>query len=196
MERHVRRSFRYFGNQGLGLKIVVDTNILVQIMQNEGAKELRDPETDEAVDNAFMRAQALVERIEAIKGVVVIPAPVLAEYLMGISRDSYQKHLDIINGVKCIEVSSFDQLAAIECAMLVSNKEMKQLDPDSKMAKLKYDRQILAISVAAGAKEIWTHDKQIYRRAGSVGILARSLFNIEANPEQLSFHNDMQSTSI
>lgn len=175
------------------MKIVIDTNVLVQIMQNEGVKELRDPETDRVIDNAFMRAQALVERIEAIKGVVVLPAPVLAEYLIGIRRDSYQKHLDIINGVKCIEVSPFDQLAAIECAMLVSNQEMKQLDPDSTMAKLKYDRQILAISVAAGAKEIWTHDKQIYRRAGTVGILARSLSSIEANPEQLNFHNEIRS---
>jgi predicted nucleic acid-binding protein len=162
-------------------------------MQNEGARDLRDPETDQIVDNAFMRAQALVEKIEAIKGVVVLPAPVLAEYLIGISRDSYQKHLDIINSVKCIEISAFDQLAAIECAMLVSNQEMKMLDPDSTMAKLKYDRQILAISVASGAKEIWTHDKQIYRRAGTVGILARSLSSIPANPKQLDFDSDIKS---
>ncbi|MFI8479664.1 PIN domain-containing protein [Pseudomonas sp. NPDC078700] len=173
------------------MKIVIDTNVLVQIMQNEDAKELRDPLSGKAVDNAFMRAEALVERIEAINGVVVLPAPVLAEYLIGIRRESYQAHLDIINGVKCIEISSFDQLAAVECAMMVSNAEMKQLDPDSTMAKLKYDRQILAISVASGAKEIWTHDKQIYKRAESVGLLARSLASIEANPEQLNFHHEI-----
>lgn len=173
------------------MKIVIDTNVLVQIMQNEDAKELRDPVSGQPVNNAFMRAQALVERIEAIKGVVILPAPVLAEYLIGIRRESYQVHLDIINSVRCIEISSFDQMAAVECAMMVSNAEMKQLDPDSKMAKLKYDRQILAISVAAGAKEIWTHDKQIFRRAEALGLLARSLASIDASPEQLNFHSEI-----
>ena len=174
------------------MKIVIDTNVLVQIMQNEGARDLRDPETGEIVTNAFKRAQALVERIESVRGIVVLPAPVVAEYLMGIDRGSYQQHLDIINGVKCIEIAPFDQLAAIECAMLVTNQEMKMLDPDSTMAKLKYDRQILAISIAAGAKEIWTHDKQLIKRAGAVGILAKSLTGIDANPEQLNFHKEIQ----
>lgn len=104
------------------MKIVIDTNVLVQIMQNEGAKDLVDPETGIIVDNAFKRAEALVEHIESVNGVVIIPAPVISEYLLGIDQSSYQAHLDIINSVKSIEVAAFDQIAAIECAMLVSNK--------------------------------------------------------------------------
>jgi predicted nucleic acid-binding protein len=173
------------------LKIVIDTNVLVQIMQNEGAKDLIDPETDKVVVNAFERAQALIERIDSLKGVVVLPAPVIAEYLLGIDRKSYQLHLDVMNGVKCIEVSSFDQLAAIECAMLVSNQEMKQLDPDSKMAKLKYDRQILAIAISSGAKEIWTHDKQLFKRSKAMGLTAMSLGGIDPKPQQLDFHSQI-----
>ena len=173
------------------MKIVIDTNVLVQIMQNEGATDLIDPESDQVVVNAFGRAQALIERIDSLKGVVILPAPVVAEYLLGIDRKSYQLHLDVMNSVKCIEVSPFDQVAAVECAMLVSNQEMKQLDPESKMAKLKYDRQILAIAVASGAKEIWTHDKQLFKRSKAVGITAMSLGSIDAKPKQLDFHSDI-----
>lgn len=173
------------------MKIVIDTNVLVQIMQNEGAKDLVDPETDKVVIGAFERAAALVDRIDALKGVVVLPAPVVAEYLLGIDRKHYQLHLDMLSGVKCIEVSPFDQLAAVECAMLVSNQEMKQLDPESKMAKLKYDRQILAIAIASGAKEIWTHDKQLYRRSKAMGLTARSLSTIDPKPQQLDFDADV-----
>ncbi|MGP3790314.1 type II toxin-antitoxin system VapC family toxin [Pseudomonas sp. B392_1p] len=171
------------------MKIAIDTNVLVQIMQNEYAKDLCDPETGEVIDNAFQRAQAFIERVETLKGVVVIPAPVVSEYLLGIEHSHYQAHLDTLNSVKSIEVLPFDQLAAVECAMLVSNQEMKQLDPESKMAKLKYDRQILAIAVAAGAKEIWTHDKQLFNKAKAVGITAKSLAHIEPKPEQYELEN-------
>ena len=120
------------------------------------------------------------------KGVVVIPAPVVSEYLLGIDRGHYQTHLDTLNSVKSIEVIPFDQLAAIECAMLVSRQEMKQLDPNATMAKLRYDRQILAIAIAAGAKEIWTHDKQLFKKAKAIGITVKSLAHIQPKPEQLS----------
>lgn len=169
------------------MKIVIDTNVLVQIMQNEGATDLISPIDGAVVDNAFKRAEALVERIEAVNGLVILPAPVVSEYLLGIDQSSYQIHLDIINSSKAIEVIAFDQIAAVECAMLVSNREMKTLDPDSKMAKLKYDRQILAIAIASGAKEIWTHDKQLFKRSEAAGLTARSLADISPKPEQLGF---------
>lgn len=154
-------------------------------MQNEGAKDLIDPESGLVVDNAFSRAEALIEHIEASKGTVVIPAPVVSEYLMGIERSAYQTHLDILGGTRSIEVAPFDQLAAVECAMLISNQEMKMLDPESRMAKLKYDRQILAIALASGAKQLWTHDQQLFKRANAAGLTAKSLASISAKPKQL-----------
>ncbi|AON05419.1 TPA: type II toxin-antitoxin system VapC family toxin [Pseudomonas aeruginosa] len=171
------------------MKIVIDTNVLVQIMQDDGATDLMNPETGEVVDDAFRRAVALVEQIETMKGTVILPAPVVSEYLLGIERSSYQTHLDIINSAKSIEVVPFDQLAAVECALLVTNQELKNMDPDAKMAKLKYDRQILAIAVASGAKEIWTHDKQLFKRARAVGITPKSLSDILPRPVQLHFHD-------
>lgn len=179
-------------NLGDRVKIVIDTNVLVQIMQNENAKDLADPETGAVIEDGFRRAEALVERVETLKTVAVIPAPVLAEYLIGLEPGTYQEHLDIINGSAFIEVVSFDQASAIECAYLVNDQERKMMDPDAKQAKLKFDRQILAIAIAVGAKELWTHDKTLYRRAANSPVTPRSLADIGPQPEQMDFHADIQ----
>lgn len=167
------------------MRIVIDTNILIQIMMNDGAAELRDPETNEALDRLSDRAQALVETIDAADGLVVIPAPVLSEYLIGIERSYFQSHLDIINNSKCFEVVSFDQMAAIECALLVDENEQKVLDPDATKAKLRVDRQILSIAIACGAGEIWTHDKGLFKKAQATGLSTKSLASIMPQPQQL-----------
>ncbi|WP_097084071.1 MULTISPECIES: type II toxin-antitoxin system VapC family toxin [unclassified Pseudomonas] len=166
------------------MKIVIDTNVLVQIMQNESSTDLHHPETGEVVDRLFERAAALVEHVDTVGGLVVLPAPVLSEYLFGVARQSFQSHIDVINSVKSIEVAPFDQLAAIECAMLVSDAEQKEMDPDATKAKLRVDRQILAIAVAAGVSEIWTHDKGLMKKAKSVGLSVKCLADIGPPPLQ------------
>lgn len=158
-------------------------------MQNDGAKDLANPETGAIIDNAFDRALALVDRIDNLKGTVVLPAPVLSEYLLGVSREKHNAHLGIIMSTRSIQIAPFDELAAIECALLPSNQELKNMDANSTMAKLKYDRQIIAIALSIGADEIWTHDKQVFAKAKALGIQARSLADIERLPMQYSFPN-------
>jgi len=174
------------------VKIVIDTNVLVQIMQNENAKDLADPETGALITDGFRRAEALIERIETLKTVAVIPAPVLAEYLIGLEPNVYQAHLDIISGSAFIEVVPFDQASAIECAYLVNDQERKMMDPGATQAKLKFDRQILAIAISQGAKEIWTHDKTLFRRAASSPVAPKSLADIDPPPEQMNLHSDIE----
>lgn len=180
-----------FWNLGARVKIVIDTNVLVQIMRNERSTDLRHPETGEVIDRPFERASALVDHVDAVGGLVVIPAPVLSEYLFGIDKKSFQAHLDVINSVKSIEVAPFDDIAAIECAMLVSDSEQKQLDPDATKAKLRVDRQILAIAVASRVSEIWTHDIGLTKKAESMGLSVKSLADIGPPPIQYGFEPKM-----
>jgi predicted nucleic acid-binding protein len=166
------------------LKIVIDTNVLVQIMRDENSTDLVDPVSGWVIDRLHDRASALVEAIDQAGDVVIIPAPVLAEYLIGIDRKALQSHLNIINSVNCIEVVSFDQVAAIECALLIDDAELKMLDPQATKAKLRVDRQILAIARAAGAKQVWTHDRGLYNKAKALNLDVHSLGDIEPKPEQ------------
>ncbi|WP_237614132.1 type II toxin-antitoxin system VapC family toxin [Pseudomonas fluorescens] len=112
------------------MRIVLDTNVLVQVLGN--AKDgivLVDPLTRHPVERAEARADALIEQVDAEGGTVLIPTPALAEYLVGIDRLFHQSHLDVINGFSCFEIVSFDQIAAVECARMVDDNELKVLIP-------------------------------------------------------------------
>ncbi|WJN60908.1 PIN domain-containing protein [Pseudomonas sp. SO81] len=168
------------------MRVVLDTNILIQTLRNAKAgAQLYDPETGEPVDRLEARAEALIEQIDSKDGVVLIPAPVLAEYLIGVAHDAYQTHLDLIGGTSCFEVVPFDQIAAIECALMVNDEELRALDTVASKAKLRVDRQIIAIALANNADELWTHDVGLYKKAVSCGLSCKSLAHILPKPEQL-----------
>lgn len=168
------------------MRIVLDTNVLIQVLR--GAKPgsvLLDPATGQVVERLEARAEALIEAIDAKGGLVLIPAPALAEYLIGVHRDHYQEHLDVISGTSCFQIVDFDQIAAIECARMVDDAELKQLDQTGTKAKLRFDRQIIAISLANAADEVWTHDAGLFAKAAHCGLNVKSLADIDPNPKQI-----------
>lgn len=167
------------------MRVILDTNVLVEALT--GTKEgvsLKDPRSGELISEPHRRAEALLDKIDSLGGTVVIPAPVLAEYLVGIEKHLQQTHINLIKSQSCFEIVSFDEVAAIECAQLPSLKELKQMMKLDKSAKVKVDRQIIAIAKSIGATEIWTHDKGVFNRCESLGLVAKSLADISPNPEQ------------
>lgn len=74
---------------------------------------------------------------------------------------------------------NFDTAAAIECARLPDKKELAQISPGEYAKKLTYDRQIVGISIAAMADEVWSHDDSLRKIASSRGLTVRSLADIE-----------------
>lgn len=168
------------------MRIVLDTNVLVQVLRgSKPGSILLDPTTGLVVDRLEARAEALIEAIDAKSGLVLIPAPALAEYLIGVDRNHYQQHLDIISGTSCFQIVDFDQIAAIECARMVDDAELKQLDLTGTKAKLRFDRQIIAIALANEADEVWTHDAGLFTKAAYCGLNVKSLADIQPNPEQI-----------
>lgn len=169
------------------MRAVIDTNVLVQFMCDADLVDLTDPETGDHVDRASARASALIDRIDQLNGVIVIPTPVLAEYLIGISRDAYQDQISLLNSYHCIEIVPFDEMSAVECALLVDEQEHRSLDPEATKAKLRFDRQILAIAIATCADELWTHDRGLFNKAKASGVSVNSLADIDPLPDQQSF---------
>jgi len=104
---------------------------------------------------------------------------VLSEFLIGVEETKYQEYLDVLNGSACFEVVDFDTAAAIECAQLPDKKELAQISPGEYAKKLTYDRQIVGISLAAMADEVWSHDDSLRKIASSRGLTVKSLADIE-----------------
>lgn len=167
------------------MRVVVDTNVLIQIFGLPVDKALNDPVTGNLVSRPRDRAAALVAAVDAKGGTIVIPTPVLAEYLVGIPEEHQQARLAAIGAYKVFEVAPFGERAAIECSRMLSLAEFRQLDEAATKAKVRFDRQIVAIALAVGADELWTHDKGVRAKAIEKGIRAvRSLAEIEPKPEQ------------
>lgn len=170
------------------MRVVLDTNVLLQVIGNvKPGSILYDPRSTQPIERAGDRAEALVERIDTAGGSVLIPAPVLAEVLIGLGPGQSTELVESIRQLSCFEIVSFDEVAAIECAGMITPQELKAAlaDPSVTKAKFRFDRQILAIALANNVNEIWTHDKQLFEKAVSLGMTVRSLGDIEPDPEQL-----------
>lgn len=171
------------------MKVLVDTNVLIQILA-PNATGLTDPDTQEELDRLPERAVAFVANIESKGAVLLIPTPVLAEFLIGVEAEKFQEYLDILNGNACFEVADFGTAAAIECAQLPSKQELAQISPEQSSKKISYDRQIVSIALATLADEVWSHDKSLRKIAVSKGLSVKSLANIDPVPTQARLFED------
>lgn len=160
------------------MRLLVDNNILIQILA-PNVTGLTDPETKEVLERVEERAQAFVEETERKRALLLIPTPVLSEFLIGVEPSKFQVYLDTLNGNACFEIVGFDTAAAIECALLPDKKELAQISPGQVASKLIYDRQILGIALAAMADEVWSHDVSLRKIAASKGLTVKSLADIE-----------------
>ncbi|WP_273204718.1 PIN domain-containing protein [Marinobacter subterrani] len=160
------------------MRLLVDNNILIQILA-PNKTGLTHPETNTVLERVDERAQAFVADAERRNALILIPTPVLSEFLVGLEESKYQEYLDVLNGSACFEVVDFDTAAAIECAQLPNRKELAQISPGQVASKLKYDRQIVSIALAALADEVWSHDDSLCKIASSRGLTVKSLADIE-----------------
>ena len=131
------------------------------------------------------RVEALIDMVESSGGTIIIPTPVLAEYLVGIDKKDHQTHLNMIQRQSCFEIASFDEIAAIECAQMPSIKELKLMMKSDTANKVKFDRQIISIAKALNVDEIWTHDKGVFNRCKEMGLVVKSLADIDPAPIQV-----------
>ncbi|WP_447044082.1 hypothetical protein [Vreelandella sp. H-I2] len=175
------------------MRIVVDANVLMQILKQGGRNDLFCPRTNQLVDRPERRAEGLLDLMKERSDRIIIPAPAFSEILVRIDEHLHHEYLQVINNTACLELISFDPISAIECARLVNNSELKQVvSSEDDKKKISFDRQIIAICVAHQADELWTHDKKMLKKAESIGLKVKSLFDITPEPEQIGF--DMLST--
>ncbi|MGJ0479968.1 type II toxin-antitoxin system VapC family toxin [Pantoea agglomerans] len=167
------------------MRVILDTNILVPLLSEiDNDYRLSDPVVGSEVTEVKRRAEALLDRIERLNGTIIIPTPVLAEYLVGIRKPHQQEKINLIRAVSCFETVPFDELAAIECASIPTMQELRKISSEGTANKVKFDRQIIAIALAISADEVWTHDKGVYDRCKYLDIPVFTLSSIDPIPEQ------------
>lgn len=122
------------------------------------------------------RIEYLIETLQEKKEKILIPTPSLSEVLV-VAGPAGPTYLNQLNSSARFRICPFDQKAAVEAAVAIRNA----LDDVSKgsrkaitstWAKVKYDRQIVAIAKAEGAHTIYSDDEDVRKYAAEVGIKA------------------------
>ena len=160
--------------------VVADTATLLFILQPDASAPLGDD--GQPIPKCRERVELLLNNLSDAGVRVVVPTPVLAELMVSAGPGKVQV-LGEISHSSAFSVVSFDQIAAVECACLNDPTMGKKLGPKDTKAKVKFDRQILAIAKVAGAHTLYTDDKKLIARATANGLKAVRMQDLPLPPE-------------
>ena len=135
--------------------VAVDTNTLVYWL-------------DSGEDAALIqRTKWLFELLGEEKAQVVLPSVVVAEFLVKVPEEQRDETLAELS--QAFIIHPFDAVATTTAALLwnVGRPQRMSKKPGTREA-LKADTLLVATAHAAGAKIIYTHDKQLRKLAGQV----------------------------
>jgi predicted nucleic acid-binding protein len=148
--------------------VVVD-NTFLSLLLHPNARPPRDPSTGFPVERVADRIDVLIGALEEDGETIIVPTPVLTEFLILADKDG-PKYLADLNSKRTFQVVSFDQKAAIELAAIhlasrASKKADKRAGAEGTWAKINFDRQIVAIAKANNAHTIYSDDEDVEKFA-------------------------------
>lgn len=164
--------------------VIFDATFLM-LLADPNAKVPTDPATGKSVTRGADRVNHLLAEIQKSGERVGIPTPALAEVLIGASGSIAELVTELTSGYK-LKTLPFDEMAAIEVAIMSTNSALsgEGLSDETK-AKVKYDRQIIAIAKLAGADAIYSDDIGLRKKAQALGIRSLGLEDVALPPEDV-----------
>lgn len=174
--------------------VVIDATMLFLLLRPEAGTP-KDSEGNEITDFQA-RLSYWVETTEAAGTKIIIPTPALSEVLVRAGKAG-PKLLEKIKEFAVFQIAPFDELEAIEVAAMTkvdidAGDKRGGASQAATWAKIKYDRQIVAIAKVAQAPVIYSDDKDIKTFAAKVGITTIRLEDLPLKPlppqQDLPFH--------
>ena len=148
-----------------------DATILLLFLEPDARASI-DPATNEPLTNAKARIDHLIETLEKRRETIVIPTPALSEVLVH-AGEAGPLYLEILNTTRCFRIEPFDQRAAVELAAMTRDAILAgdlRAGTDATRAKLKFDRQIIAIARTQNQTTIYSDDDDIATLAEPLGL--------------------------
>jgi predicted nucleic acid-binding protein len=140
-------------------------NTFLSLLLHPKARPPLDPATGQPVTRVEDRIEQLIDDLEQDNETILIPAPVLSEFLIPADKDG-PRYLADIDANNMFTVASFDQKAAVELAVmnldLLRSKGKKvnwRTNPQGEVwSKVIFDRQIVAIAKTNNVSVIYSDD--------------------------------------
>jgi rRNA-processing protein FCF1 len=163
--------------------VVFDTSTLV-LSLDPGAKPPTDPLTQAPLVRCKERVDLLLDTLNKAKTEILIPTPVIAEFLIKAGPNK-QEYLDRVAASRNFTFVPFDVRAALELAEMATPElaGLRVIDPYMTAAKMKVDRQIIAIALTRGAARIFTGDAGLAEAARRAGMATTLTWDLPLPPE-------------
>lgn len=175
--------------------VVIDATTLMLLLR----PGVGTPSGDDGlpIEKPIERLNFLVETLEKARTKIIIPAPALSEILVRVIPTEAERLVETINAKAIFRIEAFDVRAAIEVAAMTRNSADGGLRPGkrnevSTHAKLKYDRQIVAIALVARATAIYSDDRGIRAIAARARIQVVGLADLELPPEDAQYKLELE----
>jgi predicted nucleic acid-binding protein len=155
-----------------------------------------DAKPRSGVDRVKDRVRFLVETLRDNRETVIIPAPVLSEFLVFAGKDAPSYPLKIRES-SVLRIEPFDERAAVELADMEitarSRGEKRGSASGSQWQKVKFDRQIVAIAKVHGASAIYSDDPDIAAHGKDSGVSVLGSADLPLPPAQQKTIEEMLS---
>ncbi len=148
------------------------------------------PDAKPPIDrNAGAELEQVKERMEAFldkyaKDTVIVPAPCLAELLIGVP--DVQKAIDAIKQYPFIKIADFNEKCAIELSIIIRKtmvRHNKKSGSQASWQKVKFDNQIATIAKLNKATIFYTDDGDQIKFAKMLGMKVMHSWDIKVPPK-------------
>jgi hypothetical protein len=158
--------------------VVFDTTALLLFI-NPNCPPPNDPKTGVPVTRCRDRVEFLVKTLSEARVKIGIPTPVLAEYLIGVGPKKQEYLTQFLSNSAFLPLP-FDEKSAVELA-LCTESGVKLLDIK---AKVRFDRQVVAIAKTNAATALYTGDENQAVFARTCGVNPIMIWEIPLPPPQ------------
>ena len=138
------------------------------------------------IDKPKERVEHLVRQLEQDRTKIIVPTPALSEVLVRAGVAASQQIIEHLQKYSVFRIEPFDTRAAIEVATMTRDaiaKGKKRGDNAATYAKIKYDRQIVAIARVCGATTIYSDDGDIRALGKETKLTVIGLADLPLPPE-------------
>ena len=152
------------------MRVVFDASTLLLALD---PKVSSPQKADTLVTRGQERVTHLLTTLEKQKARIILPYPALAEMLVRVKPETTERYLDFLNRHARIEIAAFDMRCAIEFSEMtrsVSTASDKKGGVDATWAKVKFDRQIMAIACVNAADHVYSDDRHLHALGDKLGI--------------------------
>ncbi len=163
--------------------VIFDATMLILAVDPEAGKP-NDPATGKPVEHVEHRISFLLAEVDKAKAKIGLPTPALSEAMVKSDLPPFQI-VKTIQSLSVFQILPFDDKAAIELALM--NRQAlamgdKKDGSQESWAKIKFDRQIVAIARVAQAEWIYTDDEGLKNACRKQNIKAVGLADMMLPP--------------